>query len=86
MKPINFPGMTATVAPTYRYLALPIHRDATDPSGCVTTCWEPTFMERIKILFGYPIWVQMLTFNKGITPIKVAIDNPLETPTDYLYE
>lgn len=27
------------------------------------SCWKPTFKERIRILFGCPIWVVMLSGN-----------------------
>jgi len=57
------------------YLPLPAHR-ATD--GRVTTCWRLSWRERLRVLFGGRVWLQMLTFNKPLQPVKLLTVMPEE--------
>ena len=36
--------------------------------GEVITCWQLSFMERLRVLFGGEIWLCLLTFNSPLTP------------------
>ncbi len=57
------------------YLTLPAHVSATT-EGTVTTCWKPTLKERLKLVFGGAIWLQVLTFCKPLQPLKMSVDKP----------
>lgn len=53
MTPIKFPEQNMTFAEDQpEYLPLPAYKSKIDPHGNVITCWRPTLIERIKILFG----------------------------------
>ena len=74
MKTIDFKECNVVYAkeqPEYR--PLPAHK-ADD--GCVTSCWELSFIERIKILFSGKIFLQVLTFNQPLQPSKMSVDKP----------
>lgn len=75
MHPIAFKESNCTFAQDQpEYIPLPAHKDA---DGRVTTCWEFTFKERLWILFSGRFYLQMLTFNKPLQPLKMSIKNPL---------
>jgi len=57
------------------YLPLPAHKDE---EGIVTSCWRPSFIERLKILVFGRIYLQVLTFNKPLQPLKMAVNNPIK--------
>lgn len=42
----------------------------------VTTCWAPSFVQRLKILFFGRIWVQQMTFQKPLQPILMLDGMP----------
>lgn len=44
--------------------------------GMVTTRWKPSLIERLILIFGGSVYVQMMRFGKGVTPIKVMVDEP----------
>lgn len=71
MKIIDFPGSNAIYAKNQpEYLPLPSHRTA---DGFVTSCWEPTIWECIKMIFGAKIWVMIMTNNKPLQPQRLEI-------------
>ncbi len=55
------------------YLKLPAHRNS---AGCLTTCWKPNLFERLQILFTGKIWLQILTFNKPLQPLRMQTEKP----------
>ena len=57
------------------YQNLPSHRTS-DNDGMVTSCWSLSLKEMLKILWTGCIWVQMLTFNTSLQPLKVLVDKP----------
>lgn len=57
-----------------QYLALPAHRQ---PDGTVTTRWRLSFLERLAVLFGGSIWLQLLTFNNPLQPVKLTTTCPI---------
>lgn len=73
MTPQEFPeqNMVLTTKP---YKHLPAHMSIVQ--GTLTCCWKPTVKERIRILFGAPIWHTILTFNKPLQPQKLEVDKP----------
>lgn len=80
MKPITpvAPGWSLPVTTFAKdqpeYLQLPCYRD---PEGVVTTRWRLTGRERFRILFGGSLWIQQMTFNKPLQPIKPTAHCPL---------
>jgi hypothetical protein len=42
----------------------------------MTTHWELTWRERIQILFGGSLWVQIMTFGYPVQPIKISVKEP----------
>jgi len=68
MKPIKFKECNSEFAkdqPEYR--TLPAFRNNT-PQGEVITCWKLSFKERLRVLFFGCVWLNLLTFNKPLTP------------------
>ena len=68
MKPIIFEECNSEFAKDQKeYNTLPAFRNNT-PEGEVITCWSLTFRERFRVLFYGCIWLNLLTFNKPLTP------------------
>ena len=57
------------------YLPLPAHK-AED--GTVTSCWKLSFKERLKVLWHGKVFLQVLTFNKPLQPLRLDTSNPVE--------
>lgn len=57
------------------YSALPAR---IDPQGVAITCWELTWKERLKILFGKPIYLLVLTFNSKLQPVIIGISGTVK--------
>ncbi len=76
MIPIKFKGQNVTFAENQpEYIPLPAHRDK---KGLVTTCWEFSAKERIRVLFGAKLFWQHLTFGSPLQPVKPTIGiNPI---------
>ncbi len=55
------------------YLPLPA---ISDPEGQVTTRWELTWREWFQILWGGNVWLQVLTFNHPLRPVKLMTEPP----------
>jgi len=71
---VDFNGATVVIANNQsEYINLPA---SVSFDGCVTTFWKPTFIQKIKILFG-GIWLQILTFDEPLQPLKMLVSNPL---------
>lgn len=69
MKPVYFKEANITFAKDQpQYLPLPAERSE---DGMVTTCWQMSFKERIKVLFTGKVWLQTLTFNNPLQPQKL---------------
>jgi hypothetical protein len=68
MKPIIFKECNSEFAKDQKeYNTLPAFRNNT-PQGEVITCWNLTFRERFRVLLYGCIWLNLLTFNKPLTP------------------
>lgn len=69
MKPVKFKGFDTIIAKNQpEYLALPAKRY---PDGMIVSCWRLGFLERLRVFFTGRIFVSMLTFNRGISPLKL---------------
>ena len=68
MKPIKFKEQNIVYAENQpKYLPLPAFKNES-PQGEVISCWQLSFIERMRILFTGKIWVCLLSFNKPLTP------------------
>ena len=68
MKPIYFKEVNIEYAKDQpEYNTLPAHK-IDNERGDVITCWNLSFKERIKVLFFGKIWLNLLSFNKPLTP------------------
>ena len=77
MKLIEFPEQNLVIArnqPQYR--PLPAYKYKEDLKGSIICCWKPTWKERFLILFGKPIWHNILTFNQPLQPQLLSLDKP----------
>lgn len=63
--------------PQYRVLKVLL---SPEDNGRVTSRWRLSWLERIDILLGGSLWVQVLTFGDAIQPIKLLTEEP--TPED----
>jgi len=74
MKIVEFEGCNVTYAENQpEYLPLKCHRDN---DGKVTSCWGLSFVERIKVLLFGKIYLQILTFNNPLQPLKMTAEKP----------
>lgn len=68
MKPKQFKEANVTFAKDQpEYNSLPAFKEQSK-NGEVITCWQLSFRERLRVLFKGEIWLEMLTFNKPLTP------------------
>ncbi len=42
--------------------------------GLVVSCWELSFLEKMKVLFTGKVWVGLLTFNKPLQPQLITVN------------
>ena len=69
MKPIDFKNSNVVYAKDQpEYLSLPAHRTE---DGKVTTCWELSLVDRIRALIYGRIYLQTLTFNNPLQPVRL---------------
>lgn len=75
MTPINFQEQNVVFAKEDQpeYLPLPAH--LTD-DGEVITCWRLSWVERIKIAIGRPLWFRTMTFKRPLQPIIPTLEFP----------
>lgn len=72
MKPIKFKDYNSEFAKDQKqYNALPALK-IEGPEGHVITCWKLTFKERVRVLLLGVVWLDLLTFNKPLTPIYMS--------------
>lgn len=81
MKPTRFPEQTVELQKPAgmtdeKCSPLPVFRDGT---YCISR-WAPSFGERLRILFGSPIWLWIWSGNTQ-PPVSLAIESPFTTGT-----
>jgi hypothetical protein len=75
MQPVSFAGSNITFAKDQpEYLPLPAHKDE---QGTVTTCWQLSLKERIRLFFSGRLFLTVLTFNTPLQPQLPSVHNPL---------
>jgi hypothetical protein len=62
-----------------QYNPLPSYRTS---DGLVVTRWKLTWRERLDILCGGCLWLQILTFNQPLQPVKIETRPPLDVIED----
>lgn len=73
MKPIKFPEQNTIIAEDQpEYIPLPAHVDPAS-FGTVTSCWQFSLWERIRVFFGAKLYWQQLTWNQPLQPVKPTI-------------
>lgn len=80
MKPIDFPQSTKSLGRPRTMTddecgSLPVWSDG---KQCVS-CWKPTLIERIRILFGRPVWLGVVSGNTQ-PPVFVCADRNVFVP------
>jgi len=72
MEPIEFEHCNIVYAKDQpEYLPLPVHRT---PDGTVTSCWQLTFIERLKLLVNGKLYISIMTFNKPLQPLRPVVE------------
>lgn len=78
--PIRFNEVNCTFAETQpQYTTLPT---VIELDGCVTSCWQLTRWERIKLLFTGKIWLQQLAYGHALQPQRLLVDKPAFTMSE----
>ena len=68
MKPIEFEEQNVIIAKDQPgYEPLPAFKNDS-PEGEVISCWQLSFKERVRVLFTGVIWLDLISFNKPLTP------------------
>lgn len=79
MKPIKFPEHNKMFADDQpEYLPLPAFVNPGDMKGQVITCWQLSWPERIKLLFGGKLWLSQLSFHQPLQPQLPQVEYPFE--------
>jgi len=84
MKPIKFKHQNIIFAEDQpEYQSLPAFK-IEGPEGNVVSCWQMSFKERLKVLFTGKIWLNLVSFNKPLTPsfMSVNIKEVYSVPED----
>ena len=75
MKIIKFKGCNVTYAKNQpEYLPLPAHKTE---DGRVTSCWGLSVLERLRVALTGRIYLQVLTFNNPLQPLKMLVKNAI---------
>jgi len=72
LNPIKFKGYNVIYAENQpEYIPLLVYKDF---KGTVTSCWQFTLLEKLKILFGAKLYWSQMTFNQPLQPVKPKIN------------
>ena len=74
MKAVEFKHQNSVFAEDQpEYTALPSLK-IEGSEGHVISCWQMSFKERIKVLFTGKVWLDLLSFNKPLTPSFMSVN------------
>lgn len=74
MKPIEFKDQNAIYAKDQpEYMPLPVLK-IEGPEGNVISCWKLSFKERVKVFFTGKVWLNLMSFNKPLTPSYMSVN------------
>ena len=72
MSPIDFAGTTTVFGKDQpEYIPLPAR---VGPDGVVLTCWRLSWLDRLKLILGRPLWLEVLTFNQRLQPLRLSVE------------
>jgi hypothetical protein len=72
MKPIEFKEHNVVFAKNQpEYIPLPAYKYA-GTDGEVVSCWQLSFIERMRLLLTGKVWLMMLTFHEPLTPVSLT--------------
>ena len=73
---VDFKGSNREISKDQeQYRALPAHV-SNDARGMVTTLWKLSIWERVRLVFGGGIWLQVLTYCNQLQPLKMSVERP----------
>ena len=73
---VDFKGSNQEIAKEQeQYRTLPAHFSYT-AQGRVTTLWRLSIWERVRLIFGGGIWLQVLTYCNPLQPLRMSIEKP----------
>ena len=58
------------------YLPLPCYQNERE----TISCWRLTWRERLRLIFGVPLWLRQCNFGQPLQPQKPTLDRPFEVP------
>ena len=77
MKAIKFKKSNVEIAKDQdEYITLPAE---VRKNSEVISCYQPTFLERVKILFGQNLYLTQLTFKNPLQPQRLDVGYPEKT-------
>lgn len=80
MKPIEFKEHNAILAKDQpEYQPLPVHIVRDEPEVRMISCWSFSWKERLRVLFGTPMWFSQMTFGKPLQPQLPTLDSPFRS-------
>ena len=75
MEPIKFDGANVVFGANQpEYIPLPAEKNPA--TGVVLTCWKFSPDELKKIQGTGVIWLEMLTFNQPLQPVRLDVERP----------
>ena len=76
MKPTKFEGFTHEISKEQpQYLTLPAH--VNKDTNVITSCWEMSFKERLRVLLTGRVYIQVSTGDLQIQPQRPSVINPV---------
>lgn len=76
LKAIEFPQQNTVIAKNQpEYLPLPAKLSGHE-DGLMAVCYRLTFWEIVKLIFTRKLWIETLTFHRGVTPIRPSVHEP----------
>lgn len=77
MKPVEFEGSNCVYAEDQEeYLPLHAYKHG-DKCGSITSCWQLSLRERLKVLFTGRIYSTLLSFGNLLTPQRLDANSPV---------
>lgn len=49
-----------------------------DESGVVVSCWELSWLDKMRVLFTGKVWLKLHTFNQPLQPQLLQTEYPFE--------
>lgn len=75
MKPIKWKHSNKVYAENQKeYMPLPALTFENDSQGNVISCWRLNWREKLLILFTGKVYLNLLSFNKPLTPSYLAVN------------